>query len=239
MVFNGVCPWARRYEVTVVDRCKCGFIVTGPLTLFLIVRKLNNVGGSLSLCYEMKADWYQDLIDKYHTELKGAACFCVSCSGRPASTFKLSKQRNLVGVETAPEASLAAVAAREPDPQGLVVPLVGDVAVAVARDKGYLGKGVALTCRVLDGGVFVSHLFLGRVVHFVQHAKSQNSDKWVVLYNDKEQKKLGFADVEARIKEHDSLSEEEREVLDNLGEIKMAHIMAEYAAYMRRIERHT
>ena len=224
-----------------IDVTVAGFIVTGPLTLILIVRKLNNVGWSLSLCYEMKADWYQDLIDKYHTELKEAACFCVSCSGRPASTFKLSKQRNLVGVETAPEASLAAVAAREPDPQGLhvVVPLVGDVAVVVARDKGYLGRGVALTCRVFDGGELVSHLFLGRVVQFAQHAKSQNSDKWVVLYNDKERKKLGCAEVEARIQEHDSLSEHEREELDNLGEIKMADLMAGYAAYMRRIERCT
>ena len=238
MVFNGVCPWARRNEVTVVDRCNCGWLYCDWASDILIVRKLNNVGGSLSLCYEMKADWYQDLIDKYHTELKGAACFCVSCSGRPASTFKLSKQRNLVGVETAPEASLAAVAAREPDPQGLVVPLVGDVAVVVARDKGYLGRGVALTCSVFDGGVSVSHLFLGRVVQFAQHAKSQNSDKWVVLYNDKERKKHGCADIEARIQEHDSLSEYEREVLD-IGEIKMADIMEEYAAYMRRIERHT
>ena len=54
-----------------------------------------------------------------------------------------------------------------------------------------------------------------------------------------EQKKLGCAEVEAQIQEHESLSEHEREELDNLGEIKMADLMAEYAAYMRRIERRT
>ena len=103
------------------------------------------------------------------------------------------------------------------------------------RDKGHVGRVVAKECEVFqdDGGV-VSKVFLGRVIEFLPHKTTSNSDKWMVRFNDKKKHKLGCVDVEARILEYDKLSEQDRVALDN-GELKMG----DYASHMRHITRTT